>query len=390
MTTTATSGAGLARLAAARRVVVKIGSSLLTDQDAGTLRREWLDALADDLADWRARGREIIVVTSGAISLGRGPLCLRRRVLRLEEKQAAAACGQIRLAHAYQEALARHRIGVAQLLLTLSDTEQRRRYLNARSTVETLLRLGTLPVVNENDTVATTEIRIGDNDRLAARVAMMASADLLVLFSDVDGLYTADPRREPGARRLDEVREITPGIEAMASGVGSAVGSGGMVTKLTAARIALRAGCHMVIAPGVPLHPLAALEAGGPCTWFVAEASPGAARKHWIAGSLRPMGTIHIDAGAVRALAQGKSLLPAGAVLVDGDFERGDAVTVRGPDGRELARGLSAYSSADARRILGHRSRDIERILGYRGRDELIHRDDLVLLRTEAALQGAG
>lgn len=366
-------------LAAARRLVVKIGSVLLVDEATGAIRRPWLDALADDVAAARARGQEVVLVSSGAIAVGRRHLGLVGRDLRLEEKQAAAATGQIRLAHAYQETLARHGITVAQVLLTLDDTEERRRHLNARSTLATLLRLGTVPVINENDTVATAEIRFGDNDRLAARVAAMISADALVLLSDIDGFYSADPRRDPAARLIPEIAEITAEIEAMAGEAPPGYSSGGMVTKLAAARIAMAAGCRMAIADGRRLHPLAAIEAGGPCTWFLPSAGPRTARKQWIAGALKPVGALAVDDGALKALVAGKSLLPAGVTRVDGEFGRGDAVRVLGPDGREAARGLSAYSAADARRIKGHKSREIEALLGYRGRDEMIHRDDLVL-----------
>jgi glutamate 5-kinase len=363
----------------ARRLVVKIGSSLLVDR-AGRLRREWLDSFAADLAACRDDGQEAIVVTSGAIALGRAALGLKARVLQLEDKQAAAAVGQINLAHAYQASLAQRGLSTAQLLLTLGDTESRRQYLNARSTIEALLRLGVVPVVNENDTVATNEIRFGDNDRLSARVAVMASADELILLSDVDGLYTADPSRDQGAARVELVSDITPEIEAMAGGAGSLAGTGGMVSKLAAARIATHAGCAVVIAPGVEPRPLARLAAGGPCTRFVARANPRRARKEWIAGSLAAMGVLRIDGGAARALRRGSSLLPAGVVAVEGAFERGDAVIVRDPDGQDIAKGLCAYDAADARRICGHRTERIEALLGYRGRDELIHRDYLVLL----------
>jgi glutamate 5-kinase len=363
----------------ARRLVIKIGSSLLVD-GAGRLRRAWLDSFAADLAACREHRQEVIVVTSGAIALGRAALGLKARVLRLEDKQAAAAVGQINLAHAYQASLAQHGLPTAQLLLTLGDTESRRQYLNARSTIEALLRLGVVPVVNENDTVATNEIRFGDNDRLSARVAVMASADELILLSDVDGLYTADPSRHDGAVRLPVVSEITPEIEAMAGGAGSLAGTGGMVSKLAAARIATHAGCAVIIAPGYEERALARLAAGGPCTRFVARANPRRARKEWIAGSLAAMGVLRIDGGAARALRRGSSLLPAGVVAVEGAFERGDAVIVRDPEGHDIAKGLSAYDAADARRICGHRTEQIEELLGYRGRDELIHRDDLVLL----------
>jgi glutamate 5-kinase len=366
-------------LLAARRLVVKIGSALLVEEESGEIRRGWLDALADDVAAARGRGQEVVLVSSGAIAVGRRHLGLVQPALKLEEKQAAAATGQIRLAHAYQEALARHGITVAQILLTLDDTEERRRHLNARSTIDMLLRLATVPVINENDTVATSEIRFGDNDRLAARVAAMMSADTLVLLSDIDGLYTADPRRDAGARFLPEVREITPEVEAMAGQAPPGYSSGGMVTKLAAAKIALAAGCRMAIADGRGANPLAAVAAGARCSWFIPSAEPLTARKRWIAGALKPVGTLSVDDGALKALKAGKSLLPAGVTAADGTFERGDAVVVVDARGREVARGLIAYSAADARAILGHKSGEIEVILGYRGRDEMIHRDDLVL-----------
>ena len=370
---------GAERLRSARRVVVKVGSALLVDAATGRLNRDWLAALAEDLAAVRRGGQELVVVSSGAIALGRGPLQLAAGRLRLEESQAAAAVGQIRLAHAWTEVLEQTGLTVAQVLLTLGDTEQRRRYLNARGTLFTLLRLGAVPVINENDTVATAEIRYGDNDRLAARVAQMLSADCLVLLSDVDGLYSADPARDAGATLIQQVARITPEIEAMAGGVSSAVGSGGMATKLAAAKISLAAGCHMCVANGRETHPLRRIAEGARCTWFVAEASPLTVRKQWIAGSLQPVGELHVDAGAVRALRDGRSLLPAGVTKVGGRFDRGDPVVVRGPDGAEVARGLCAYSNGDAERIRGRRSSDLEELLGFRGRDEMIHRDDLVL-----------
>ena len=372
-----------AALAAARRLVVKIGSALLVDED-GEIRRAWLDRLVDDLACCRGRGQEVIVVTSGAVAVGRRHLGLGGRALRLDEKQAAAATGQIRLAHAYQEALARHGITVAQILLTPDDTEERRRHLNARATFAQLLALGAVPVVNENDTVATAEIRFGDNDRLAARVAQMTSADMLVLLSDIDGLYSADPRLDPAAGHIPLVREIGADIAAMAGAAPPGYSSGGMVTKLEAARIAMHAGCAMLIAEGDPKTdgangPLAALEAGARATLFLAGDEPRSARKAWIAGALNPAGALVVDDGAARALRGGKSLLPAGIVAVEGTFERGDCVVVRTRGGSEAGRGLSAYASADIGRIAGHKSGEIEAILGYRGRDEIIHRDDLVL-----------
>jgi glutamate 5-kinase len=372
--------AGHSRLAAARRVVVKVGSALLVEQSTGRVNRGWLETLADDVATLRKRGQEVVLVSSGAIALGRRQLGLPVGKLELEKSQAAAAVGQIRLAHAWKEVLEPHGCAVAQVLLTLGDTEQRRRYLNARNTLTTLLKLGAVPVINENDTVATAEIRYGDNDRLAARVAQMASADCLVLLSDVDGLYSADPTRSPGAEFIAEVRQITPEVEAMAGGSASDVGSGGMTTKLQAAKIAVAAGCHMCVAPGREPHPLQLIESGGRCTWFLAAGSPVAARKQWIAGTLKPAGELVVDAGAAQALRQGRSLLPAGVVRVSGRFDRGDTVVVRDPDGREVARGLSAYASADAELLCGRRSSELEALLGYRGRDEIIHRDDLVLV----------
>ena len=370
-------------LAGARRLVVKVGSALLVGE-GDEIRRGWLAALAEDVARCRARGQEVILVSSGAVAVGRRHLGLAGRRLRLEEKQAAAATGQIRLAHAYQEALARHRITVAQILLTPDDTELRRRHLNARATFAQLLALGAVPVVNENDTVATAEIRFGDNDRLAARVAQMTSADMLVLLSDIDGLYTADPRCEPDARHVPLVAEIGSEIEAMAGVAAPGYSSGGMVTKLAAARIAMDAGCHMLIARGLrksggPAGPLAAIEAGGRATLFLPRGEPRSARKAWIAGAINPCGIVIVDDGAVGALRRGKSLLPAGVVGVEGVFERGDAVIVRDRSGAETGRGVSAYSSADICRIAGHKSSEIAGILGYRGRDEIIHRDDLVV-----------
>ncbi|CAO3407528.1 glutamate 5-kinase [Azospirillum largimobile] len=367
-----------------RRLVVKIGSALLVDGETRQIRRDWLDALADDVAACRRRGQEVVIVTSGAVACGREHLGLVGRALKLEEKQAAAATGQIRLAHAYQETLARHDVTVAQVLVTLEDTEERRRHLNARNTIDTLLKLGAVPVINENDTVATAEIRFGDNDRLAARVAQMVSADTLVLLSDIDGLYTADPRKDPDARHIPTVRELTPEIEGMAGEPPPGYSSGGMVTKIAAARVALSAGCRMVIAKGKRMNPLAALErrpedGGALCTWFLPSAEPTSARKAWIAGHVNATGVLVVDDGAMRALSHGASLLPAGVTAVQGDFDRGDVVIVRTQEGREVARGLVAYSADDARKILRHKSTEIPEILGYQGRDEMIHRDDLVV-----------
>jgi glutamate 5-kinase len=364
---------------AAKRIVVKIGSALLVDQDTGEVRHDWLAALAEDIAALRREGAEILIVSSGAIAVGRRHLGLTQDELRLEEKQAAAATGQIRLAHAYQAALAAHDITVAQVLLTLEDTEERRRHLNARATLNSLLDLGAVPVVNENDTVATAEIRFGDNDRLAARVAQIVSADTLVLLSDIDGLYSANPKQDADAEHIAEVSALTAEVEGMAGEAMPGYSSGGMVTKIAAAKIAYGAGCRMVISDGQVLHPLKAIADGARCTWFLPPETPRSARKQWIASAVLAGGGVVVDAGAVKALRDGRSLLPAGVSAVEGEFRRGDAISVRGPEGQEIARGLSAYSAADARQIVGRRSSEIEAILGYRGRDELIHRDDMVL-----------
>jgi len=371
------------RLIDAKRVIIKVGSALLVDAEKGRLNRAWLESFVADVARMRKRGQEVVLVSSGAIALGRRHLGLNQGKLKLEESQAAAAVGQIRLAHAYKELLEAHEITVAQILLTLGDTEQRRRYLNARGTINTLLSLGAVPVINENDTVATAEIRYGDNDRLAARVAQMSAADCLVLLSDIDGLYTANPHEDPHAEFLARVLDITPAIEAMAGGASSAVGTGGMQTKIAAAKIAVGAGCHLCISKGAHQNPIKRIEEGARCTWFVPSSTPSAARKQWIAGTLRPAGAISVDEGAVRALMQGKSLLPAGVTRAVGRFDRGDTVSIVGPDGVEVARGICAYSDSDTARIIGRKSAEIETVLGFRGRDEIVHRDDLALLRAE-------
>ena len=367
------------RLANARRVVIKIGSALFVDQQTGAMNRSWLEGVCADVADMRRAGKDVVLVSSGAVALGRRELNVPRRS-QLEDKQAAAAAGQIVLAHAYQEILRGFGLTAAQVLLTLDDSERRERYLNASKTLLTLLGYGAVPVINENDTVATQELRYGDNDRLSARVAQMVSAECLVVLSDVDGLYTADPRRDASARYVEEVREVTREVLEMAGGTGSSHGSGGMRTKLEAARIAVGAGCRMCIATGHVARPISALLAGGKATWFLPSATPGAARKQWIAGTLRPKGTLRVDAGAERALVGGRSLLPAGVTAVEGPFGRGDAVSVVAADGREIARGLCAYPAEEAALIAGRRSGDIQEILGYSGRDEIIHRDDLVLV----------
>jgi glutamate 5-kinase len=365
-------------LADFRRIVVKVGSSLLVDAAASRVREAWLASLAADIAALHREGRDILVVSSGAIALGRSVLKLPT-ALKLEDSQAAAAVGQIALARTWAEVLGAHGISAGQILLTLGDTEERRRYLNARSTIDKLLEFRAVPVINENDTVATTEIRYGDNDRLAARVATMASADLLVLLSDVAGLYDAPPRDNPNAKLIPLVPRITAEIEAMAGDTGSRLSRGGMRTKIEAGKIATTGGTHMVIASGHIDNPLRSIAEGGACTWFLTPANPVTARKKWIAGSLEPRGTLTVDAGAVAALRRGKSLLPAGVTRVDGTFSRGDAVVIRGPDGAEIGRGLIAYDADDAVKIRGKSSGDILLILGFAGRAEMIHRDDLVL-----------
>lgn len=365
-------------LTQAKRLVVKIGSALLVDRVSGALRADWLKALAEDVARIKARGADVILVSSGSIALGRGALDLGDGALSLEQAQGAAAVGQIRLARAYEEALAPHEITTAQILLTLDDSGDRRRYLNTRATLGALLSLGVVPIVNENDTIATDEIRYGDNDRLAANVAVMAGADQLVLLSDVDGFYSANPGDDPSAKRFDLIEAITPEIEAMAGDAGSGLSKGGMKTKLMAAKTATVAGCAMAITEGSVERPLNALEHGGKATWFTATLDPQAARKRWIA-AMKPKGALTLDAGAVAALGRGKSLLPAGITGVTGSFKRGDPVELDGPDGSRLGLGLARYTAEEARAIAGHHSREIEPILGYPGRAALVHRDDMVL-----------
>ena len=369
-----------ARIAEAKRIVVKIGSVLLVDDNSGTLHNAWLNSLGKDVAALRDRGHEVILVSSGAIALGRRYLGLKPGELKLEEKQAAAAVGMVRLAQSYQETLNKFDLSVAQILLTLDDSENRRRYLNARSTIMTLLRVGVVPLINENDTIATDEIRFGDNDRLAARVASMVSADLLILLSNINGLYTADPAQDKAAKLVPTVTEITHEIEAMASNTVTSDSSGGMPTKLAAAKQCLGAGCRMIICEGRGMFPLKSLENGGDCTWFIPSGNPQTARKRWISGSLQSLGSVIIDDGAVAALERGRSLLPAGILRIEGTFQRGDAITIMKRNGSEFGRGLIAYSSEDATQIIGHKTGEIEDLLGYRGRDEIIHRDDLVIL----------
>lgn len=362
-----------------KRLVVKIGSALLVDHENGVLRADWLASLAADIASLKKSGCDVIVVSSGAIALGRHVLGLPAGALKLEESQAAASVGQIALAPAWEKALRAHDLTTGQILVTLSDTEERRRYLNARATIETLLRHDAVPIINENDTVATAEIRYGDNDRLAARVATMAGADCLVLLSDIDGLYNAPPSIDPGAKHVAEVDRITPAIEAMAGKAATAYASGGMATKIEAAKIAVSGGTAMVIASGLGLSPLGALDKGARCTWFRAEGNPVTARKKWISGHLKPNGSIMLDKGAVKALKSGKSLLPAGVTAIDGDFERGDTVSLMSDDDVEIGRGLVSYDAMEARRIIGQKTADIEAILGHPGRAAMVHRDDMVL-----------
>jgi glutamate 5-kinase len=368
----------LRSLSRVKRVVIKIGSALLVDRGSG-IRKQWLDAICDDIAALKARGTDVLVVSSGAIALGRTVLDMPSGALKLEESQACAAVGQIALARHWSESLSRHQIVAGQILLTLGDTEERRRYLNARATLSQLLKIGAIPIINENDTVATTEIRYGDNDRLAARVATMAGADLLVLLSDIDGLYTAPPHLDPQAQFLDTIEEITPAIEAMAGGAASELSRGGMRTKIDAGKIATSAGCAMIIASGKTMNPLSSIENGARHSWFAASKSPVTARKTWIAGQLQPAGTLQVDNGAEGALRSGKSLLPAGVRSVSGAFHRGDTVSIVTTEGREIARGLAGYDADEARRICGRKSNEIENILGYAGRAAMIHRDDLVM-----------
>jgi glutamate 5-kinase len=361
-----------------KRIVVKVGSSLLVDSNKGA-KAEWLAALVDDLAVLHSRGVDVLVVSSGAIALGRSVLDYPRGALTLDRSQAAAAVGQIALARIWSEALTHHAIIAGQVLITPQDTEERRRYLNARATLHELLARRAIPVINENDTVATIEIRYGDNDRLAARVATMAGADLLILLSDIDGLYTAPPQKDPRATLIPVVPRITAEIEAMAGGAASEFSRGGMATKIEAAKIAVSGGVHMIIANGKRMNPVQAIIDGGPSTWFLTPSDPVSARKRWIGGSLDTHGVVIVDEGAVKALRARKSLLPAGVRAVEGVFERGDTVVLRGPDGADIGRGLAGYDADEARSILGANSRDIERILGYVGRSAMIHRDDLVL-----------
>jgi glutamate 5-kinase len=361
----------------ARRLVIKIGSALLVDRATG-LKQDWLQALALDVVEAKGRGADVVLVSSGSIALGRKVLGLPAGELTLEQSQAAAAVGQIRLARAYEEVLAPHGITTGQVLVTLEDTTDRRRYLNSRATMETLLGLGVVPIVNENDTVATDEIRFGDNDRLAAQIAVTAGADQLILLSDVDGFYSANPKEDPTAVRFDVVETITPEIEAMAGDPISGLSKGGMKTKLMAAKTAVAGGCAMAIMEGSVMRPLQALAEGANRTWFVPGADPQVARKRWI-NAMKPKGEVVVDAGAVAALAQGKSLLPAGVRAVKGSFGRGEPVAILGPDGAVLGKGLIRYTAVEAKAIAGHKSGEIEGILGYAGRAALIHRDDMVI-----------
>lgn len=365
-------------LTQAKRIVVKIGSALLVDRDSGELRADWLTGLAQDVAWLKNNGTDVILVSSGSIALGRGVLGLPAIELPLEQSQAAAAVGQIRLARAYEQVLAPHGIITAQVLVTLEDSANRRRYLNSRATLEQLLSLGVVPIVNENDTIATDEIRYGDNDRLAAQVAVTIGADQLILLSDVDGFYSANPHIDPEARRYETIAQITPEIEAMAGDAGSGLSKGGMKTKLMAAQTATAAGCALAITEGSVSRPLQALQNGANATWFSAQTTPQAARKRWIS-SMKAKGEITVDQGAVSALQNGNSLLPAGIAQVSGRFKRGDPVAILGPEGHKLGQGLSCYTSSEANAIKRRHSGEIESILGYPGRAALIHRDDMAL-----------
>jgi glutamate 5-kinase len=367
-----------AALANYRRIVVKVGSSLLVETN-GQLNRGWLETLAQDIDALLKQEHEVLIVSSGAIAIGSSFLGINKRRARLEDLQAAAAAGQVQLVHAYQEVLGHYDIAAAQILLTPEDTENRRRFLNARGTLGCLLDRNVIPIINENDTVATEEIRYGDNDRLAARVAQLVMADALVLLSDVDGFYTSDPGKNPGAEHIAEVGRITDELQSMAGETRSEVGSGGMATKVEAARIATHAGCSTIIASGAIEHPLEALSAGARCTVFKADGTPAAARKQWLAGVLEVKGSFAVDEGAVRALLNGKSLLPVGVAGVTGDFRRGDVVSITGPDGTEHGRGLAEYSDSEASQLIGCQSEQIEEKLGYRGRSVMVHRDELVL-----------
>lgn len=366
----------------AKRIVIKIGSSLLVDNKTGNIHLEWLLSLIQEIVQLWQQQKQIIIVSSGAIALGRRHLQLKNRVLQLEEKQAAAAVGQIKLTHAYQEALAKHGITAAQILLTLDDSENRKRYLNAKNTLETLLNLRAIPVINENDTVATAEIRYGDNDRLAARVAQMVSADTLVLLSDINGLYTANPQMDATAKLIPLVTQLTPEILAMAGDSATEYGSGGMITKLAAAKIALASGCKMVIAAGKPMNPLKRIDELKENTWFIPAMTPAKARKNWIAQHLQPKGSMMIDHGAAQALLQGKSLLSVGVIEIEGEFQKGDAISILNKEKQEIAKGLTNYPAHEARKIMGHKSSSTENILGYCGCGEMIHRDDLYLVRS--------
>jgi len=368
----------MAMLHQAKQLVIKVGSSLLLDSN-GEVNLAWLDAFAQDIAALHAQGTRIIIVTSGAVALGRTTLGHKKGILKLEEKQAAAACGQIKLVEAWQKSLGKHGIAIAQILLTIDDSEDRTRYLNARNTLSTLLNHNIIPIINENDTVATAELRVGDNDRLSARVAQMVGADYLILFSDIDGLYTKNPHQDKTAEFISQVKDITPAIEAMAGSSSSGVGTGGMITKIEAAKIAVAAGCTMVIALGKNAHPLQTLLETAHGTWFLAHSNPVNARKNWIMGAISPSGILLVDKGAETALRAGKSLLPAGILQVQGAFAQGDCLLVKNEAGQVIARGLVNYAAEEAERIRGQKSQAIESILGYEGRHEIIHRDNLVL-----------
>jgi glutamate 5-kinase len=365
-----------------KRLVFKVGSALLVESKNYTLNQEWFDSFIDDIITLKKSGHEIVIVSSGTVALGRHELGMSKRALRLEEKQAAAASGQIILANAYHKAFAKYGVKTAQVLLTWNDTETRQRYVNAKSTINTLLQYNTIPVVNENDTVATAELRYGDNDRLSARIANMVDADCLILVSDIDGLYTADPNIDKNATLIETVKTITPNIESIAGASASDYGSGGMATKVAAAKIAVQSGCNMKIISGRRLNPIKFIQEGGKHTTFVSSITPQAAKKQWIGGTLKPSGTLYIDNGAEAALLRGKSLLPAGVLKMEGDFKQGDCVKICNQNNEEIARGLINYHATETIKIIRRRSEDIEAILGYQRRDELVHRDELVVLKT--------
>jgi len=362
------------------RIVIKIGSSLLFDEETNKLNFDWLMSLAEDVKYLKNLNKEVVIVSSGAIALGAKDLAIEMKEMKLDINQAISAVGQIHLMSSFKAAFEKNEFKVSQILLTLDDTEQRRRSINARRTIDTSLKLGIVPIVNENDTIATTEIRYGDNDRLAARVAQILSADCLVLLSNVNGLYSSDPEDGEEIKLITNVSDIDEKIEKMVGNSISDYGKGGMKTKILAAKTALSAGCHLAITNGTINNPVQALFNGRPCTWFNPNKTPLAARKQWIVGTMKPVGSITVDAGAVEALKKGSSLLPAGMTNIQGNFERGDVIEVISDNNNKIAIGLAGYSAEDSKAIMGHKSDEIAKILSYSHREEMIHKDDLVLL----------